>query len=61
MWATTHPFAQTNFTTLTTAQQIEAACETHKARLGDHEFDVTIAGQLAPRLWLAIINARIEK
>lgn len=61
MWATTHPFAQTSYTALTTADRIKAACETHAYRLGDHVFDMSIAEQLAPRLWLAIVNPRVEE
>jgi hypothetical protein len=61
MWATTHPFAQNMFTNLTTAERIKSACETHVDRLGEHEFDMTIAQQLAPRLWLSIVNARVEE
>lgn len=61
MWATTHPFAQTAYTTLTKAERIKSACETHADRLGDHEFDMSIAEQLAPRLWLAIVNPRVEE
>jgi hypothetical protein len=61
MWATTHPFAQTNFLHLTTAEQIKAACDKHRERLGDEEFDMSIAQQLAPRLWLAIVNQRVDE
>lgn len=61
MWATTHPFAQNTYTQLTTAERIKSACETHVERLGEHEFDMTIAQQLAPRLWLSIVNPRVEE
>lgn len=61
MWVTTHPFAQTLYTRLTTAEQIKTACEAHPHRLGDHEFDMSIAQQLAPRLWLSIVNPRVEE
>lgn len=61
MWATTHPFAQTNYTKLTTAEQIKAACEKHPDRLGDHAFDLSIAEQVASRLWLAIVNGRVQE
>jgi hypothetical protein len=61
MWATTHPFAQTNYAQLTTASQIEAACAAHPDRLGDDTFDSSIAQQLEPRLWLAIVNSRVEE
>lgn len=61
MWATTHPFAVTNYTALTSPAQIKAACEKHPDRLGSHSFDQSIAEQLAPRLWLAIVNRRVEE
>jgi hypothetical protein len=61
MWATTHPFAVTNYSKLVSAKQIAQACSNHAERLGEHEFDDTIAEQLAPRLWLAIVNSRVEE
>ncbi len=61
MWATTHPFSQGNFVNLTTAEQIKSACETHPDRLGDEAFEMSIAEQLAPRLWLAIVNRRVDE
>jgi hypothetical protein len=61
MWATTHPFAQTNYAKLTTAEQVKTACLAHSDRLGDEEFEMSIAEQLAPRLWLAIVNQRVEE
>jgi hypothetical protein len=61
MWATTHPFAQNSYTALTTADQIKAACVKHPDRLGDETFDMSIAEQLASRLWLAIVNPRVEE
>jgi len=61
MWATTHPFAVTNYTRLLEPEQIQDACEKHPERLGDEAFDLSIAQQLAPRLWLAIVNNRVEE
>jgi hypothetical protein len=61
LWATYHPFAQTNFAKLTTAEQIKAGCDKHAARLGDHAFDQSIAEQLEGRLWLAIVNQRVDE
>jgi hypothetical protein len=58
MWATSHPFSVGNYSQLTTPEQITSACEVHSARLGDHDFDASIAQQLASRLWLAITNSR---
>lgn len=43
MWATTHPFAQTTFTALTTADRIARGCSKFPERLGEHEFDDSIA------------------
>lgn len=61
MWATTHPFAQTSYKVLTTAEQIRLACEKYPERLGDETFDMSVAAQLASRLWLAIVNPRVEE
>jgi hypothetical protein len=61
MWATTHPFAQTTYTQLTTANRIKTACEAHPERLGEHEFEMSTAQQLAARLWLSIVNPRVEE
>ena len=61
MWATTHPFSQTSYTTLTTAGRIQTACEAHPDRLGDETFDLTIAQQLEKRLWLAVVNSRVDE
>lgn len=61
MWATTHPFAQGNYVNLTAAAQVKAACESHQDRLGGEAFDESIAAQLAPRLWLAIVNRRVDE
>lgn len=61
MWATTHPFAQTHYTELVTAQRIAAACSEHQDRLDEEAFDPSIADQLAARLWLAIVNRRVEE
>jgi hypothetical protein len=61
MWATTHPFAVTNYSKLTTPDQIKVACEAHPDRLGDATFDMSIAQQLSERLWLAIVNRRVEE
>jgi hypothetical protein len=61
MWATTHPFAVGSYARLVTAGQIAEACEEHASRLGGHNFDETIAAQLAGRLWLAVVNSRVEE
>ncbi len=61
MWVTTHPFAQTNYVKLTTSDQVSAACNQHSDRLGDHTFDQSTADQLSKRLWLAIVNPRVDE
>ncbi len=61
MWATTHPFLVTHYTELTTKERIVTACASHAARLGGQEVDEGIAGQLAERLWLSIVNPRIDE
>jgi hypothetical protein len=61
MWATTHPFAVTNFAALCTADRVGMACNAHADRLGDHEFDASIAAQLAERLWLSVVSSRVEE
>jgi hypothetical protein len=63
MWATTHPFAVTHFGNLTTAGQVEAACTNsdYAEHLGGHEFDPSVGQQLADRLWLVIVNDRVEE
>jgi hypothetical protein len=61
MWATTHPFAVTTYTKLTTGEQVASACKKHAARLADREFDQSIADQVAGRLWLSIVNERVEE
>jgi hypothetical protein len=61
MWATTHPFALNEFAKLTTAERIRDACSAYPQRLGNEQFDMSIAEQLAPRLWLAIVNRRVDE
>lgn len=61
MWATTHPFAVTTFSTLTTEPAIRRACsaEKHRDRLGDEDYDQELGRLLAPRLWMCIVNDRM--
>jgi hypothetical protein len=61
MWATTHPFAQTDYVRLTTASRVTRGCQAHPERLGEHRFDESIAEQLSERLWLSIVNSRVEE
>jgi hypothetical protein len=61
MWATTHPFAVTNYVNLTTEPQIRSACTRHAGRLGGQAYDESTARQLERRLWLAIVNPRVEE
>jgi hypothetical protein len=61
MWATTHPFAQTDYKNLTKPSRIRKGCEAHAARLGGEAVDETIAEQLSERLWLCIVSPRVEE
>lgn len=63
MWATTHPFSQTKFLNLTSADEIKTACASpsHQSRLGGEDFDQNRADVLAERLWLCIVNKRVEE
>jgi hypothetical protein len=61
MWATTHPFAQGDYRNLTNVSRIRSGCEAHSVRLGSETFDESIAGQLSDRLWLSILNPRVEE
>jgi hypothetical protein len=66
MWATTHPFAQTKYRRLSRhadglPEEIETACVSHAARLGEYRFDPAIADELGKRLWLCIVNPRVEE
>ena len=61
MWATTHPFAQSEYTKLTSVARIQRGCEAHPKRLAGETYDESIAKQLTERLWLSIINPRVEE
>jgi hypothetical protein len=61
MWATMHPFALTDFAQLTTPEQIQKACAAFPDRLGNEPFDMANARALAPRLWVAIVNSRVDE
>jgi hypothetical protein len=61
MWATTHPFALNDYTNLTSVSRIRRGCQAHPTRLGGETFDGSIAEQLSKRLWLSIVNPRVEE
>ncbi|MDX3663649.1 hypothetical protein PV646_40745 [Streptomyces sp. ID05-26A] len=60
MWITRHPFEQTHWTKLTTADRIKAALEKHPEALKDEELDVNLLGTVADRLWLLVVHQRQE-
>lgn len=63
MWATTHPFALGKFTKLTSADEIVNACRDNRflGRLNGEPIDDDLVDALAERLWLAILNSRVEE
>jgi hypothetical protein len=61
MWATTHPFAQRDYMKLTSVEFIQRACSEHASRLGGKQFDPKMAQVLSERLWLSIVNPRVEE
>lgn len=63
MWATTHPFLVSRWTDLCSVDLIRESCleDRHKAILGEQEFDPDTAEKLASRLWICVVNDRIEE
>jgi len=60
-WITWHPFSQTKWTNLCTADEIRAALETHQAKYcGADEIDNAAVTALADRLWLVVLSDRQE-
>ncbi|MGH2864214.1 MAG: hypothetical protein ACRDJX_03075 [Solirubrobacteraceae bacterium] len=61
MWATTHPFAVTNFAKLTDSETVAAACKAapYNKRLGSETYDAGLGELLAERLWLVVVNDRM--
>lgn len=62
MWITWHPFSQTNWSKLCTAEQIHDAVQTHKALYcgDDEDVDEGLCAELADRLWLIVLSDRQE-
>lgn len=61
MWITWHPFAQTSWTRLCTADEVSAAVSTHQATYcGADDVDHQICKELAERLWLIVLSDRQE-
>lgn len=62
MWITWHPFSQTNWSKLCTAEQIHEAVQTRKALYcgDDEEIDEELCAELADRLWLIVLSDRQE-
>lgn len=63
MWATNHPFSIGDWGKLCHWESIEAACSSvdHLPRLGNGSFDRDVAEALASRLWLSVVNGRVEE
>jgi hypothetical protein len=63
MWATSHPFSLSEWAGLCKFEAIQAACQDpeYVPRLGGKGFDADVARALAPRLWLSIVNGRVEE
>lgn len=60
MWVTTHPFAQTRYSKLTTDESIRASVTgEHAGRLNGHAYDEDLGRELAKRLWLCIVSDRM--
>ncbi|MFJ7751822.1 hypothetical protein ACIQXM_17930 [Arthrobacter sp. NPDC097144] len=61
IWATTHPFGQSNWSQLTTASNIEAAVGKHSRYAGDDPFDSSLAESLSQRIWLLVLSEKQEQ
>ena len=61
MWATTHPFSQTDWAQLTAEPAIAAACAEHAGRLNGVPYDPAAGSALSERLWLAVVHGRTEE
>ena len=59
MWITKHPFAQSDWPTLTKASRVKKAVEIkHPEVLGDHEIDTDLVSIVSKRIWLIVFNDR---
>ncbi len=60
-WITWHPFSQTKWARLCSAEEIRAALEAHQVKYcGSDEIDSEIVAELAQRLWLVVLSDRQE-
>lgn len=61
MWITRHPFNQTDWVKLTSAERIKQALEAHHTEaLGAESIDVDLLATVADRLWLLVLHKRQE-
>lgn len=62
VWITWHPFSQSNWVNLCTADEVRDAVQTHKATYcgEDTDIDETLCNELAERLWLIVLSDRQE-
>ena len=62
IWITWHPFSQTIWRNLCTAEQIHNSVQTHKALYcgADEDIDDELCADLADRLWLIVLSDRQE-
>jgi hypothetical protein len=63
VWITWHPFSQTNWTNLCTADEVRSAIHAHKKTYcGEHvDVDDAVCAELAERLWLIVLSDRQER
>lgn len=63
MWITWHPFSQTKWSRLCTADEVRAAVAKHKTRYctPNEAIDDTLCVALAERLWLIVLSERQEQ
>ena len=63
MWITWHPFSQTKWSKLCTAEEVRAAVDEHKTNYcgDDQDIDEDLCDELADRLWLIVLSDRQER
>jgi hypothetical protein len=63
MWATSHPFSVSDWSQLKKWEMIRDACEENdlKPLLGGEAFDNDVGRALAQRLWLSVVNDRVDE
>ena len=62
MWITWHPFSQTKWSKLCTAEEVRVAVNKHKTKYcgDDQDIDEELCDELAGRLWLIVLSDRQE-